>query len=100
MGPRSGRGLGFCSGFDEPGWTRGGGWGRGGRGGWGRGRWGPGRGGRGPGRGWGGWYADDPDVCANDERAALERERSTLARRLKALDSLLGSRADQPEQHE
>ncbi len=42
LGPRTGRGLGFCSGFGAPGYVRGGGpgWGRGWHLGWGRGwRW-------------------------------------------------------------
>lgn len=97
MGPRTGRGLGFCGGFEEPGWTRGGGFaGRGGGRGLGRGRgrgrgWGLGRGyGRGPGRGgWFGGYGDQPEAYAQDERDALERERQALSRRLKTLDSLL-----------
>jgi len=47
LGPRTGRGLGFCSGFSSPGFTKGPGWG------FGRGWWGFGRGwGRGFGRGW------------------------------------------------
>jgi hypothetical protein len=49
LGPRTGRGLGYCAGYDTPGYTKGPGMGFGR--GWGRGR---GRGyGRGYGRGWG-----------------------------------------------
>jgi len=56
MGPRTGRGLGYCSGFDSPGFVKGPGWGFGWGRGWGRGfgrgwRWRGG--GRGFGRGWG-----------------------------------------------
>jgi hypothetical protein len=36
LGPMTGRAVGFCAGFDVPGYTRGGGFGRGGHG-WGRG---------------------------------------------------------------
>ncbi len=47
-GPRTGRGLGYCSGYDSPGFTRGapssGGFGRGRGRGFGRGFWGRGRG--------------------------------------------------------
>ncbi|MFW9917458.1 MAG: DUF5320 domain-containing protein [Candidatus Thorarchaeota archaeon] len=49
FGSRTGRGLGYCSGYSTPGYTKGPGMGMG----WGRGRgggWGRGRGGR-----WGGW---------------------------------------------
>jgi len=49
LGPRTGRGLGYCAGYDTPGYTKGPGMGLGR--GWGRG-WGRGRG-RGYGRGWG-----------------------------------------------
>jgi hypothetical protein len=56
-GPRTGRGLGYCSGFDSPGYTRGYPRGGGGRG-FGRGR-GPGRGyGRGFDRGYGRGYSE------------------------------------------
>ena len=48
QGPRSGRGLGYCSGYSTPGYTKssGMGWGRGygGGRGWGGGGWGRGRG--------------------------------------------------------
>ena len=57
----TGRGLGFCGGYDSPGWTRGGGFAYGGRGG-GRG-WG-----RGGGRGWGWrsgpWWGEVPPPAA------------------------------------
>jgi len=61
FGPRTGRGLGYCSGFSTPGYTKGPGMGMGWGGGWGRGG---GRGG-GWGRGWGfypGPYYYPPDV--------------------------------------
>jgi hypothetical protein len=46
MGPMTGRGLGYCAGYDTPGYTRGPGFGRGFGLGWGPGRgWGRGRGG-------------------------------------------------------
>ena len=55
QGPRTGRGLGYCSGFDTPGFTKGAGYGMGKGFGFGRGmRFGRGMcGGRGFGRGWG-----------------------------------------------
>jgi hypothetical protein len=92
-GPRTGRGLGYCSGYEQPGWTRGGasgraGFGRGGFG-FGRGRcrgWGLGRAGRGLGRG---WFCADPYPNAVDERKRLENERSALEQRLGAIDVLL-----------
>ena len=57
FGPRTGRGLGYCSGFSTPGYTKGPGMGMGWGGGWGRGG----------GRGWGwgfypGPYYYPPDV--------------------------------------
>lgn len=57
MGPWTGRGVGYCGGYDAPGWTSPGPgrrfYGRGGRGFYGRGGYGGGQGfGRGGGRGW------------------------------------------------
>ncbi len=60
FGPRTGRGLGYCSGYPTPGYTKGPGMGMG----WGRGRggrWGRGRGGR-WGRGGGYFSALDYDL--------------------------------------
>ncbi len=55
LGPRTGRGLGYCSGYTTPGYMKGPGMGRGWGGGRGRG-WGGGRG-----RGWGGPWGEYPE---------------------------------------
>ena len=100
MGPRTGRGLGYCSGSDVPGAARGGGFGfgfggrggRGGRGGAGFGR-GRGRGFLGRG-GWWGAYPEAPNAAG--ERDALSQERAALASRMRALDAQLNSLDEEP----
>ncbi len=87
-GPMTGRGAGYCGGYDRPGWAnpaggrmglgRGFGWGHGG--GWGRG-FGRGRGGWGGAWGWGPWAPAAPV----DEREALQREAEALERGLDAV---------------
>ena len=64
MGPRTGRGLGFCAGFSSPGYTKGPGMGRGLGRGFGRGR----GGGRGFGRffGRGPFFGPDPYYSGQD----------------------------------
>ena len=87
-GPRTGRGLGYCSGNPYPGWVygpgRGWGFGRGrgwGRGFWGRGRW-----------WWYGPYYPAPYSVPYDEKTekqALEAEANFLKNRLKELEQRL-----------
>jgi len=82
MGPRTGRGLGYCSGFDSPGFVKGPGWGFG----WGRG-WG---------RGWrwrwlwfmGGAPFEEPDPAT--EKEWLKAEAESLKRRLAEIEKRLG----------
>lgn len=97
-GPRSGRGAGFCSGYDQPGFTSaGGGWRAAGRGfgraaGWGAGRgwraagWGRGVSGRGS------WfppqtaaYTPDPDA----ETQTLEQQANWLKTQLQSIENRL-----------
>jgi hypothetical protein len=71
QGPRTGRGLGYCNGYNQPGYVTSPGFGRGyGRGfGFGRGAWGWGRGaGYGWGRGWGWarWNWPAPPATSNE----------------------------------
>lgn len=95
-GPRTGRGMGYCSGANAPGWTQGGGRGRG----FGRG-WGFGGGGRrrhwrawGP-PGWGppafaprwGWYGPAPAPV--DEAEMLQAEADQLQSQLDAINQRL-----------
>lgn len=100
-GPMSGRGMGYCAGYPNPGFTRG--WGRGFGGGWGRGR-GFGRGG---GRGWrqvwgAGWnvppadygYAAPPGIVRNypsrsETRSDLEAYREELRKELAGVEEAL-----------
>ncbi len=97
-GPMTGRGAGYCGGYDRPGWAnpvggrlglgRGGGWGRGAGFGWGHGGgfgWG-----RGFGRGrgawaWGGGWSPWAPAAPVDEREALEREAQAMERGLEAI---------------
>ena len=69
LGPRTGRGLGYCNGYNQPGYVTSPGFGRGfGRGfGFGRGAWGWGRGGYGYGwgRGWAGYNWPAPPAQTN-----------------------------------
>ena len=89
-GPMTGRGLGFCGGYDRPGWMNapGGGFGfgrGGGRGNWGRGR-GFGRGfGAGWGRGWGRWGVEWAPEGSFDERRILEERSKSMERELEAI---------------
>ena len=89
-GPMTGRGLGYCAGYDAPGWTAdapprgGGGLGRGYGRGYGRGF---GRGG-GWGRRWGGGPVAQPqrDVApANDETAQLHERIAALEEQIARL---------------
>jgi len=81
LGPRTGRGLGYCSGFPYPGYLNpiGRGWGRG----WGRGR----------GRGWRWWflgypfYANPPTV--KEEKEILNEELQLLREEMKAIEDRL-----------
>ncbi len=87
MGQMTGRGLGFCSGYETPGYTRGfqrGGAGFGG--GFGRGF------GRGYGRGFANWGYQNypaPQYSAKDESQYLESEVNALKNELKALETRL-----------
>jgi len=97
-GPRTGRGLGYCSGNTMPGYMVGGpglglgrGWGRGFGRGWGRGWFGRGRG-WGWGRGFWGWY--DPyyptsTVTKTDEKKFLEDQINGLSKTIETLKSRL-----------
>lgn len=83
-GRLTGRGLGYCAGYEEPGYTGGRGWfGRGGRG----------RRFLGRGRGWG-FFGAGPGVYGNvepvDEKVILEEEKSYLEKRLESIKSRLG----------
>ena len=101
LGPRTGRGLGYCSGSPVPGYMnnwggRGGGFGRGG--GWGGGF---GRGyGRGLGWGYGAVYAPpvyntDPQARASALRAQADELKIALENIQKELDNIDKSNTDQ-----
>lgn len=82
FGPRTGRGLGFCNGYESPGYTRGGG--RGAGRGMGRGR-GFAMGG---GRGWGfnnDYYAARP-VSDEEYKKILKEEHEALKHRMDELE--------------
>lgn len=88
LGPRTGRGLGYCSGANTPGFMIPGGlgWGRGRRGGWGCWRWFAGLG-----RGWRGFWrrtfgAGFPSV---DEAEILRQEAEILRKNLEAIEKRL-----------
>jgi len=108
MGPMTGRGMGYCSGYDTPGFANpaGAGFGRGMARGWGRGGGGFGRGmawGRGMGRGWGrggggygrGGYgywgapAAFPAPTPEDERTYLEIEMESLKAHMESIKKRL-----------
>ncbi len=114
-GPMSGRGIGFCAGYDVPGYANsgfgrgfGGGRGRGGgRGFGGRGFGGGGRGWRNrywatgvPGWGWAGYDVPTAPPVANDRQmlkrqaAAMEEELEAIRRRLAELDQNSETSAD------
>jgi hypothetical protein len=88
FGARTGRGLGYCAGYDTPGYTKGPGIGRGGA--WGRGRGGiRGRGyGYGRGRGWGSEYRSpvyvpytpvvSPQISPESQLSRLKQEKEYL----------------------
>jgi len=92
-GPMTGRRLGYCAGYDSPGYTRGFGGGYGYGFGWGRGR--------GWGRGWG-WSRQwdervplpversTPEVSTEEQVRLLQNEFNTLKERLDALLEKLG----------
>jgi len=92
LGPRSGRGLGYCAGFDSPGFVKPGpGWGFGWRRGWGRG-WCRGWG-RGWGRGWRWWFFFGEwgkPFTEEDEARFLEKEAELLRKQLSAVEKRLG----------
>ena len=101
MGPRTGRGAGFCNGFDRPGYMNGGagtgfGYGRGM--GYGRG-FGRGMGfGRGFGYGYapaGGYAAPYTPYSKEIEKSYLEKEISVLKEQLKASEARLGDLGDE-----
>ena len=93
LGSRTGRGLGYCAGYDTPGYTKGpgmgSGWGRGG--GWGRGR------GLGYGRGWGWGYRTPvytpytsgfvPRVSPENQLSLLKQEKNYLETELNNIKS-------------
>jgi len=84
LGPKTGRGMGYCYGWPHPGYMHpmGRGWGRGmgWRRGWGRG-WGMGQGWKRP--GWGYFPAQLP--TAQEEKEILKEERELLEEELKLL---------------
>ncbi len=93
-GPRTGRGMGFCNGYDAPGAVNGG---RMAYGGFGRGF------GRGMGRGFGfhrgfapGWRVPAA-VPAGDEKQFLQQEVEALSRQLEAAKKRLDQLADVAE---
>ncbi len=101
LGPRTGRALGYCAGYDAPGYTRGIGWGRGGGFGRGYGR-GFGRGyGRGYGRGWGyrdsyyvpyapaPVYAPAQPLTSSDQLNMLKQEKEYLDSEMKGMQSAI-----------
>jgi hypothetical protein len=83
FGPMTGRGMGYCAGYNHPGYAAfGGGFGRGRGGGFG---YGFGGGGRGFGYGWNGGFAYPPV----DEKKALSDQASFLEEELKAVKERL-----------
>lgn len=98
----TGRGAGYCGGFDGPGFAnpRGGrmGFGRGWGGGRGFGRgggFGPGYGRRFAGGGWRGWSVPWSRTTEPDERAYLEQEAEALRNRLDAISHRIESLKDE-----
>jgi len=88
-GPMTGRALGYCGGYDEPGFTAGGGRGRGNGRGYGRGF-----SGGGYGRGYGRGYVSPvyPDVS---EKTLLENEIRVLKDQMSALEKRLSETKDE-----
>ena len=89
----TGRGAGYCGGYDRPGWANP----AGGRLGLGRG-WGRGAG-FGPGRGWGRGWGRGPWTAPApvDEREALAREAEAMERGLEAIRKRLAELEGEPE---
>ncbi len=87
FGPRSGRGMGFCNGYQAPGFMNAGGYGRGGGRGQGfRGRFAAG-GPRWPGYpGYGPYEPADQKTFLKDQAAALENQLKHVRERLSELD--------------
>jgi hypothetical protein len=88
LGPRTGRGLGYCSGYPHPGYMNPYGFGRGLGRGWGRGF------GRGWGRGWG-WpsrfdypYSPEPPTL-KEEKEMLNKDLKALREEMKAIEERL-----------
>jgi len=97
-GPRTGRGLGYCSGYNSPGYTKGVPRGGGGYGaGWGYGRgWGRGRGYGWGARSYGPYYAAEPappadtsQIADEDRKQMLKDEAQELRRRLEDIEKEL-----------
>ncbi len=101
LGPMTGRALGYCSGYDTPGYTKGPGMGFGR--GWGGGRgWGRGRG-LGYGRAWGGGYRSPvyapaytsytpgviPQISPENQLSMLKQEKSYLESEMNGIKSSL-----------
>ncbi len=92
QGPRTGRGLGYCSGYSSPGYTKSG---FSGYSGWGRSL---GWFGRGGGRGWRNWYYATGlpgwqragrgyyPQTSQQERDVLEQEKNMISEEVKALE--------------
>ena len=103
FGSRTGRGLGYCAGYDSPGYTKGpgmgrsGAWGRGG--GWGRGRGGIRGRGYGYGRGWGWDYRSPayvpysplvpPQISTENQLSRLKQEKEYLEADLNSIKSAI-----------
>lgn len=85
FGPRTGRGLGYCNGYDSPGFTRGYGCGRGY--GYGRGN----RQGYGRGYGWNdrSYYPPAEPYAGVSEKTLIENEIKAMNDQLKALQNRL-----------
>ncbi|MFH1568700.1 MAG: DUF5320 domain-containing protein [Gemmatimonadota bacterium] len=96
QGPMTGRSLGYCAGYEQPGYAAPGpghGWARGGGGGYGRGRdWGR-DGGRGMrwGAPWACWPPVPTPVTEVDEKGVLERQREYLQSQLSRIEDQLKS---------
>lgn len=123
MGPRTGRGLGYCAGYPEPGYMNpyggrgygygfGGGWGRGRGSGWGRG-WGGGwgRGWRhrnwyyatgmpGWGRGYAPAWVEPPRPTVEQEVEFLQEQASWLKEQLGAIEERIADLSSSSEQED
>ena len=88
-GPVTGRGLGYCAGFNEPGFVKPGGWGRGWGRGWRCGFWGWGRG-----WGWKRFFRFFPFfgtsfLTPEETKKVLKEEAEFLKKRLEAVEKKL-----------